>query len=91
MIQTKRSLHLEKQPCVLEDDIKKTFDVKPSASIYYGRYPYKIVLDNNIINNHIPKNTSARHFDHELYFEFRDFAGNFDNSYKIMFNSKRRI
>jgi len=91
MMQTKRSLHLEKQPCVLEDDIKNAFDVKPSASIYYGRYPYKVVFDNDIVNQNIPDNMGMKEFDHDLYFEFRDFAGNFNDIYKIMFNNKRRI
>jgi hypothetical protein len=87
----RRSIHLEKRPCVLESSISQDFAVKPSASIYYGKYPYKITLDNTLVNESIPDGTDIRLFDHELYFEFKDFAKNFNNLYKLMLNGKRRI
>jgi hypothetical protein len=87
----RRSIRLETRPCVLESSVSEDYTVRPSASIYYGKYPYKITFDDQIVNKSIPEGTDFRLFDHELYFEFRDFAKNFNNFYKLILQGKRRI
>lgn len=91
MMKTKRNINLKTRPCVLTDDLKKDFFVKPSNTIYYGRYPYKVTLDNEIVETDIPQNTSIRHFNLELMHEFRDFAGDFNGAFKTSFRNNRRI
>lgn len=87
----KKNIRLETRPCVLEDNVTQDYFVRPSASIYYGKYPYKIVFDNRLVNESIPDNRDVNRFDHDLHFEFRDFASNFNNFYRLMFNSSRRV
>ena len=90
-MRNKNNICLETRPCVLEDEITEDYVVRPSASIYYGKFPYKIVFNNRLINESIPNNAGIDSFDHDLEFEFRDFASNFNNFYRMMFNSSRRI
>ena len=66
----KTHIHLKTAPSVLKDDIKSSYTVRPSSSIYYGRYPYKITFDTQIVNDLIdPDVESIRLFDYELQFE----------------------
>jgi hypothetical protein len=91
MIYNKQSISLKTRPNVLEDNIKSKYRVKPSNTIYYGKYPYKITFDNVVVDKNIDQNQNIRQFDYDLHSEFRDFAKNFNNSYKINFNGARRI
>lgn len=90
----KTHIHLKTAPSVLKDDIKSSYTVRPSSSIYYGRYPYKITFDTQIVNDLIdPDVESIRLFDYELQFEFQDFARNFYDHYKFICqgHGKRRV
>lgn len=88
-----RKIHipLKTPPSVLKDDIKSSYTVRPSSSIYYGRYPYKITFDNQIVNNLKDVTEHMSSFDNNLMWEFTDFAKNFYDHYKFVCRGNRKI
>jgi len=87
----KKRIRLRTPPSVLGDDIKSSYRVRPSSSIYYGKFPYKITFDTQIVNDLIPPEDSIRSFEYDLHFEFQDFARNFYDNYKFICHGKRRV
>lgn len=87
----KKNIILSKRPNVLDDDLGLEYNIIPSNTIYYGKFPYRLSFDKDIISKNIPEHQNLNQYLASLRFEFRDFAGNFNNLYKFLTNNTLRI
>ena len=87
----KKNIALNIRPNVLDDNLGLDYNVLPSNSIYYGKFPYRLLFDKDIVFKNIPEHQNLNQYLAALRFEFNDFAGNFNNLYKFLTNSSLRI
>lgn len=91
MYNSKR-IHLHTRPSVLDDNIKETYSTRASDSIYYGKYPYKLSLDSQLLKK-IAEDMDIpfAKYENDFRWEFRDFSKSFNKDHKVYFNNSHRI